>query len=94
MNSIYYIILIFAVVSYLLGLFLSHFEKKGKTNVLSQMGNAGFVNIYGINKPVPEYEDVYEPLPELVEEFKEEVQPIVKEVAHAEKTSYMDDEII
>ncbi len=56
MSIIYYIFLGVTVVSYLLGLFLSHFEKKGKISVLSQMGNAGFVNVYGVNQPVPKEE--------------------------------------
>ena len=51
---IYIIILGITVVSYLLGLFLSYFEKKGKISVLSEMGNVGFVNIYGVNMPTPE----------------------------------------
>ena len=54
MATIYYIILGVSIVSYLVGLFLAHFEKKGKIAVLSHMGNAGFVNVYGVNQPVPE----------------------------------------
>ena len=56
-NLIYYIILGITVISYLLGLFLSHFEKKGKISLLSEMGNAGFVNVYGVNQPIPEKKD-------------------------------------
>ena len=48
MATIYYIILGVSIVSYLVGLFLAHFEKKGKIAVLSHMGNAGFVNVYGL----------------------------------------------
>lgn len=47
MDIIYYIILVITVVSYLLGLFLSHFEKKGEVSLLSDMGNGGFINIFG-----------------------------------------------
>ncbi len=53
MEVFYYIVLIVSVVSYLLGLFLSYFEKKGQTSVLSKMGNIGFVNIYGVNQEPP-----------------------------------------
>ena len=83
MNDIYYIIIIVTIVSYLLGLFLSHFEKKGKISILSQMGNAGFVNIYGINKPIPEYDSEetiqMEPVKEKVES-KKEVIPVEKDI--------------
>lgn len=104
MNSIFYIILIITIVSYLLGLFLSHFEKKGKISILSQMGNAGFVNIYGINKPIPEYDNEktiqMEPIHEEIE-FKEELpvqevitqQEVIPEPV-VEKNLYMDDEIL
>ena len=56
MNTIYYVILGISVSSYIVGLFLAHLEKKGKISVLSHMGNAGFVNVYGVNQPVPEEE--------------------------------------
>lgn len=49
MDIIYYIILGITVVSYLLGLFLSHFERKGESSPLSSMGNGGFINIFGVN---------------------------------------------
>lgn len=50
MDIIYYIILGVTVVSYLLGLFLSHFERKGDVPVLSSsMGNDGFINIFGVS---------------------------------------------
>ena len=54
MDMMFYIILGVTIVSYLLGLFLSYFEKKGRMSVLSSMGNVGFINIYGINTPTPE----------------------------------------
>lgn len=43
MDILYYIILGITVFSYLLGLFLSHFEKRG---IVSDLSDAGFVNIY------------------------------------------------
>ena len=80
-NIIYIIILGITVISYLLGLFLSFFEKKGKVSVLSQMGNVGFVNIYGVNMPTPE------------ELYQKELE--TNHTAVEEKTSeIVDDEII
>ena len=60
----YYVVLGITVISYVLGLFLSYFEKKGRISVLSSMGNVGFVNIYGVNQEPP--------TPEVVEQQEEE----------------------
>ena len=88
LSIFYYIVLGVTVISYLLGLFLSYFEKKGRVSVLSSMGNVGFVNIYGVNvdPPVqqeqPAFMDIQKPP---VEEHPVEVQ---------QEESYMDPEII
>ncbi len=84
MDMVYYIILGVTAISYLLGLFLSYFEKKGRISVLSGMGNVGFVNIYGINTPIPE---------ELRQQ--QESQKVVAHIEEKEKfVTYVDDEII
>ncbi len=44
MDFLYYIILGITVVSYLLGLFFSYFERK---NLVSHIGNAGFMKTMG-----------------------------------------------
>lgn len=46
MDILYNIILVITIVSYLAGLFLTHFEKKN----FPQLGNAGFINIFGSSK--------------------------------------------
>ena len=53
-DSIMYTIICVMFISYLLGLLLSYLEKKGKSSILSSMGNAGFINIFGVNTPTPE----------------------------------------
>lgn len=56
MDILYDIILVITIVSYLLGLFLTHFEKKGIGNIdlasikfdKASLGNAGFLNVFGM----------------------------------------------
>lgn len=78
MDSIYYAIILVSVISYALGVFLSYFEKKGKMSVLSEMGNAGFINIFGVNTPTPE----------------EIIQQRALEKKESQEASVVDEEII
>ena len=98
LDIFYYIILGITVVSYLLGLFLSYFEKKGRISVLSSMGNVGFVNIYGVNMDPPTLEK--QDVPVMIESHPvAEVHPVVEthpivEPVKKQPISYMDPEII
>ena len=49
MSLIDYIVLGITAVSYLLGLFLSYCEKRGKISILADTGNAGFIGTFDNN---------------------------------------------
>lgn len=56
MNYIYYIFLSITVITYLIGLFLSQFEKKEKMSSLST-GNAGYVKTFEMEPGCKKKED-------------------------------------
>lgn len=89
MDSVYYIVLAVTAISYLLGLFLSFCEKKGKASILSDMGNAGFIHIFGVNTPVPEQMGLEEEKPIMHQDgFTPDGEPKII------SSSYMDEEIL
>jgi len=92
MDTIYYIILGVTVISYLLGLFLSYFEKKGKISVLSGMGNAGFINIFGVTMDPPKESYLQDPAMKRLEE-KTVIQQ-EQAISHVQEASCMDEEIL
>ena len=101
MNIIYYIILAVTVISYVLGLFLSYFERKGNISVLSGLGNAGFINIFGeSSQNIQEEDDLFEKQQELRQQMQElqelrqfESQGLVSEPDNS-LSRYIDEEII
>ena len=96
MDMIYYVILGVTVVSYLLGLFLSFFEKRGQISVLSSMGNVGFINVFGVNVDPPK--PIYQQDPAMVHFEVPREEPVIIQsetvMECPKKSIYMDDEII
>lgn len=99
MDVIYYIILGITVVSYLLGLFLSHFERKGEVSMLSNIGNEGFINIFGVSSSRSKQELQFQHAAQMAEHpFQMHSVPTMTQSIEysqpAQMVSVMDDEII
>ena len=78
MSLIYYIILGVTAISYLLGLFLSYCEKKNRMTILAELGDAGFINVFGNDYL----------------EHMEIETPMMYQEGFSDNSSYMDEEII
>lgn len=81
MSLIYYIVLGITAVSYLLGLFLSYCEKRGKVSILADVGSAGFIGAFDSNS--------FDPVSE-----SQSAKPMMYQQGVSAQSSYMDDEIL
>lgn len=88
MSLVYYIVLGVTAVSYLLGLFLSYCEKRGRVAILSDTMSAGYIGVFSGD---PE---------EMIDEVEESEKPMMYQqgisIAPEQPVivSYMDDEIL
>ena len=84
MSLVYYIVLGVTAVSYLLGLFLSYWEKKSKVSILSNVGDAGFINVF--SNDYLEKMEIEKPM--MHQQGLQEEQQVFN------SSSYMDEEIL